>query len=72
MMQFDQYFALMEERQLTILRPQQAAVGAVYDPISKQLTLSTQAPSAQQAKRALAQVLLPSYLYRQQQYRLAG
>jgi len=72
LMQFDQYFALMEQQQLTILRPQQSAVSGVYDPVTKQLTLSDKAPSAAQTKRALAQVLLPSYLYRQQQYHLAN
>ncbi|MAD73669.1 MAG: sulfatase [Rheinheimera sp.] len=72
LMQFDQYFALMEQQQLTILRPQQNAVSGVYDPVGKKLTLSDQAPSATQTKRALAQVLLPSYLYRQQQYHLVN
>ncbi|MBV2129094.1 LTA synthase family protein [Rheinheimera sp. SM2107] len=72
LMQFDQYFALMEQQQLTILRPQQSAVSGVYDPASKQLLLSDKVPSAAQTKRALAQVLLPSYLYRQQQYHLAN
>lgn len=72
LMQFDQYFALLQEQQVTILRPGQSAVSAHYNPQLKQLRLSGQTPSAQQVKRALAQVLLPSYLYRQQQYHLAG
>jgi phosphoglycerol transferase MdoB-like AlkP superfamily enzyme len=71
LMQFDQYFALMEQQQLTILRPQQSAVSGVYDPVSKHLRLADKAPSTAQTKRALAQVLLPSYLYRQQHYHLA-
>ncbi|WP_026349227.1 LTA synthase family protein [Arsukibacterium perlucidum] len=71
LMQFDQYFALMEQQQLTILRPGQPAVSARYNLLQKQLVLSEQAPTAQQVKRTLAQVLLPSYLYRQQQYHLA-
>lgn len=70
LMQFDQYFALMQEQQVTILRPGQTAVTAMYDPQQKQLTLSEQAPDSTQVKRALAQVLLPSYLYRRQQYHL--
>ncbi|MEH8018113.1 LTA synthase family protein [Rheinheimera muenzenbergensis] len=72
LMQFDQYFALMQEQQVTILRPGQLPVSARYNPQLKQLQLSAQAPSTEQVKRALAQVLLPSYLYRQQQYHLPG
>ncbi|WP_027672216.1 LTA synthase family protein [Rheinheimera baltica] len=69
-MQFDQYFALMQAQQVTILRPGQPAVAAHYDPQKKHLQLSEQVPDDAQVKRALAQVLLPSYLYRQQQYHL--
>ncbi|KKO44865.1 sulfatase [Arsukibacterium ikkense] len=72
LMQFDQYFALMEQQQLTILRPGQPAVSARYHLQQKQLVLSEQAPNAVQVKHTLAQVLLPSYLYRQQQYHLAS
>ncbi|MBZ9612761.1 LTA synthase family protein [Rheinheimera maricola] len=72
LMQFDQYFALMEEEQVTILRPGQPAVSGQYNPEHKQLQLHTQAPTAAQIERVLAQVLLPSYLYRQQQYHLAS
>lgn len=72
LMQFDQYFALLEEQQVTILRPGQIPVSAHYNPQLKQLQLSAQAPSAAQVKHVLAQVLLPSYLYRQQQYHLPG
>jgi phosphoglycerol transferase MdoB-like AlkP superfamily enzyme len=72
LMQFDQYFALLEDNNLTILRPQQAPVGAVYDPLSHRLTTSAVPVSAAQHARTLAQVLLPSYLYRQQQYHLVG
>lgn len=68
LMQFDQYFALMEQQQVTILRPGQSAVAGYYHPEQKQLQLALQAPDSQQVQRALAQVLLPSYLYRQQKY----
>ena len=70
LMQFDQYFALMQERKVTILRPGQLAVSAQYDPKQKQLQLLEQVPDNAAVKHALAQVLLPSYLYRQQQYHL--
>ncbi|PKM20921.1 MAG: sulfatase [Gammaproteobacteria bacterium HGW-Gammaproteobacteria-15] len=70
-MQFDQYFALMEDKQLTILRPQQNAVSARYDSAEKKVTIMAEAVEPEQTKRALAQVLLPSYLYRQQAYQLS-
>lgn len=70
LMQFDQYFALMEDKQLTILKPQQSAVAAYYDSANKTVMLSDDPVTPAQMNRALAQVLLPSYLYRQQSYTL--
>lgn len=70
LMQFDQYFALMEQQQVTILRPGQSAVSAQFDHQQKQLHLLSEPVAPEQEKRALAQVLLPSYLYRNQLYRL--
>lgn len=70
LMQFDQYFALMEQQQVTILRPGQSAVSAAFNQAKKQLTLSSEPVAPEQVKRALAQVLLPSYLYRNQLYKL--
>jgi phosphoglycerol transferase MdoB-like AlkP superfamily enzyme len=70
LMQFDQYFALMEQQQVTILRPGQSAVSAEFNQVQKQLTLSSEPVAPEQVKRALAQVLLPSYLYRNQLYKL--
>lgn len=69
LLQFDQYFALMEADKLTILRPQQAAIAASYNPANRQLAVLAEPVSAPQHARALAQVLLPSMLYRQQLYR---
>jgi len=68
LLQFDNYFALMEQHQLTILKPDQTAVLAHYDQKLKQLTLSTQPVSPAQYQKALAQVQLPSYLYRERKY----
>lgn len=70
LLQFDQYFALLEEQQLTILSPQQTPVSATYDLHSKKVTVLAATPTEQQIKRTLAQVHLPSYLYRQEAYRL--
>lgn len=72
LLQFDQYFALMEENELTILRPQQKPVRAHFDAAAKELTTLPQSVSEAQYQRALAQVLLPSLLYREQLYRSAA
>lgn len=69
MMQFEDYFALMENNQLTILRPNQPPVAAEYNPASKSVQISPQQPSAEAHQRALAHVHLPSWLYRKQMYR---
>ena len=69
LLQFDQYFALMEQDKLTILRPQQPPVAAHYDAKAKKLTTLTEPVSDAQYQRTLAQVLLPSLLYREQLYR---
>ena len=72
-LQFDDYFALLQgDHSLTILRPEQPPVAAVYDPQRKQVSLLPQAPSPEQVDKALAHVLLPSILYRQQKYPAPG
>ena len=68
LLQFDNYFALMEQHQLTILKPDQTAVLAHYDQQQKKLTLSDQQVSNSQYQKALAQVQMPSYLYRERRY----
>lgn len=69
LMQFSDYIALMQGRDVTILRPDQPALSGVYDRVAKQLQLQGEAgPEAQ--RRALAHVLLPSWLYREQRYQL--
>ena len=67
-LQFDNYFALMEAQQLTILKPDQTAVLAHYDQAAKKLTISEQPVTTAQYQKALAQVQLPSYLYREHKY----
>ncbi len=66
-LQFDDYFALMEPQQITILKPDQNAVTAKYDESKKILTISGDA-SDKDRKIALAHVQLPSYLYRERRY----
>lgn len=71
MMQYEQNFGFMEGFDLTVLRAEREPVLARYDPLAKHLgadrPLSEDDPRAQ---RALAHSLLPSWLYREQRYRL--
>ncbi|WP_419570788.1 LTA synthase family protein [Rheinheimera sp.] len=68
LLQFENLFALMTEQQLTILKPDGSAVAANYDQTSRTLNLSTQPVSPAAQQQALAQVQLPSFLYREQRY----
>jgi phosphoglycerol transferase MdoB-like AlkP superfamily enzyme len=71
MLQFDNYFAWLEEGTATILRPSQAPLLGQYDAAKGELTLGGQKPSAAQVEKAMAHVILPSLLYREQRYKLA-
>lgn len=66
-MQFADYFALLQGREVTILRPGQTALSGVYDPAVRQLQLTGEATDSD-THEALAHALLPSWLYRQQRY----
>ena len=75
LLQFDQYFALLEQQSpneaaVTILKPDGSSVAARYLLNDKQLVLTDDAAEPAAQRRALAQVLLPSWLYREQRYRL--
>jgi phosphoglycerol transferase MdoB-like AlkP superfamily enzyme len=71
MMQFEQHYAWMEGQDVVVLRPEKAPVLARYDPVTKRLGAATPiAESDPLARRALAHVLLPAWLYREQRYRL--
>jgi len=67
LMQFADYFALMKGEKVTVLRPQQSALEGQYSPLTRQLEIVGPATQAD-AHEALAHVLLPSWLYRQQRY----
>ena len=71
MMQYEQNYAWMEGRQVVVLRPENTPVFGEFDPTKGRLE-SAPAPAdgAALAKRALAHVLLPDWLYRAQRYRL--
>ena len=68
MMQFEDYYAVMEQERVTILKPDQTAVAAHYNAQSRTLSLDRQPPTPASVKRALANVLLPSLLYRERRY----
>ena len=67
LLQFNDYFALMEPEKLTILKPDQTAVLARYDEKQKHLAITAPA-SDMERRKAMAQVQLPSYLYREGKY----
>jgi phosphoglycerol transferase MdoB-like AlkP superfamily enzyme len=70
MMQFDNHFAWLEGGAATILRPGKAPLLAGYDAASGELDAKAGTPDEKQVARAMAHVMLPSLLYREQRYRL--
>ncbi|MBU2427559.1 MAG: LTA synthase family protein [Gammaproteobacteria bacterium] len=64
-LQFENYFALMQPDSITILKPNEGSVLANYQVANKKLLLSTTPATKTQLQKALAQVQLPSYLYRE-------
>jgi phosphoglycerol transferase MdoB-like AlkP superfamily enzyme len=66
-LQYENYFALMESEKITVLKPDQTALAMSYDEKKKKLNLMG-AVSESEAKRALAHVQLPSFLYRESKY----
>ena len=73
MMQYEQNYAWMEGERAVVLRPGKAPTHAVYDRSQKKLQPQP-APddAAAMEKRALGHVMLPSILYREQDYHLPG
>ena len=69
LIQFNDLFALVDDNQATILKPNAPALSAAFDKTSGKLTLDDSAASPSQARRALAHAQLPSYLYREARYR---
>lgn len=66
-LQFENYFALMETEKITILKPNKTAVVAQYNE-EKQTLIISGAASKEEQEKALAHVQLPSYLYREHRY----
>jgi phosphoglycerol transferase MdoB-like AlkP superfamily enzyme len=70
LIQFDNYFAWLEGSTATILRPSQAPLLGDYQAATGVLQLTGATPSAAQVEQAMAHVILPSLLYREQRYKL--
>ncbi len=70
LLQFDNYFTWLEGKTATILRPGGTPLAGRYDAASGKLDIATAPPSQAKIDQAMAHVLLPSMLYREQRYRL--
>ena len=70
LIQFQNNFAYLEDGTATILTPDHAPMLGRYDAASGQLAIGAAKPLDAQVDKALAHVMLPSLLYRQQQYKL--
>ncbi len=71
LIQFDNYFAWLDDSSATILRPGQAPLLGAYDFGTGVMTPQTTAPDPAKVDQAMSHVILPSILYREQKYRLA-
>lgn len=69
MMQFDQNFAWLQDNQVTVLMPDGAVRYFTYDRRAKSLEPAP-TRNAEMARNALANVLMPSWLYREQLYQV--
>jgi phosphoglycerol transferase MdoB-like AlkP superfamily enzyme len=70
LIQFDNYFAWLEDKSVTILRPGGQPLLGEYTASSGALLIDTNQPNPGQVNKAMAHVILPSLLYREQRYRL--
>lgn len=70
LIQFDNYFAWLEGDEATILQPAQRPLLGKYYSARGELTIANDVPSEQQLQKAMAHVMLPSFQYREQRYRL--
>lgn len=69
LIQFNDYFAYLEGSHATVLRPGQTPLAARYDAASGEFDPGKGEPGKAEADRAMAHVMLPSLLYREQRYR---
>lgn len=71
LIQFNNLFTWLEGSSATILRPGQPALLGHYDAATGVLDPNAGTPTQAQVEQAMAHVMLPSLLYREQRYRLA-
>jgi len=69
-MQFDQNFAWLQDDRVTVLLPDGAVRHFDYDRSAKSLQPATTSIDPELARTALANVLMPAWLYRDRLYRL--
>lgn len=70
LIQFNNYFAWLEGPSTTILRPGQSPLLGRYDALTGELDVDTGTPDKAKVDKAMAHVIMPSLLYREQKYRL--
>ena len=70
LIQFNNYFAWLEGSSATILRPGQTPLLGQYDAAKGELSFGADKPAAATVAKAMAHVILPSLLYREQRYGL--
>ncbi|WP_225984960.1 LTA synthase family protein [Noviherbaspirillum aerium] len=70
LIQFNNYFAWLEGPSTTILRPGQPPLLGRYDALTGELHIDTKTAEKAQIDKAMAHVIMPSLLYREQRYRL--
>ena len=70
LIQFNNYFAWLEGSSATILRPGQAPLLGQYNAAKGELSFGVEKPAAATVAKAMAHVILPSILYREQRYGL--
>jgi hypothetical protein len=70
LIQFNDYFAWLEDSSATVLRPGLSALAGQYDPMSGILKFHDGSPDESQVRKAKAHVMIPSLLYREQRYKL--
>lgn len=70
LLQFNNYFAWLENGTAIILRPGQAPLQGRYEPQRGELRLDPGVAPQAQVDKAMAHVMLPSLLYRERRYRL--
>ncbi|WP_020653459.1 LTA synthase family protein [Massilia niastensis] len=70
LIQFNNYFAWLEGQSATILRPGQPPLLGRYKASTGEMDAHAGTPDKAQVDKAMAHVILPSLLYREQRYRL--